>query len=76
MSSPDANDDHGVPGGEIAPSRWPMSPDDLLPHERGRWYEQLWSDVCNLRSRYRLPVRAGWWTHPLQVEHSLPCLPG
>jgi hypothetical protein len=32
------------------------------------WFEQLWSDVCMLRDRYRLPVRSGWWQDAIQVE--------
>lgn len=47
---------------------WPLDPDRLLARERWVWYEQLWSDVCALRDRYRLPVRAGWWENQLQVE--------
>jgi len=48
--------------------RWPMAPTDLLPRERWLWWEQLWSDVCALRVRYRLPVRSGWWEDQVQVE--------
>ena len=48
--------------------RWPMAPNDLLPRERWLWWEQLWSDVCALRSRYRLAVRSGWWQEQVQVE--------
>ena len=47
---------------------WPLDPDSLLPHERWVWYEQLWSDACALRTRYRLPLRRGWWENPIQVE--------
>ncbi len=32
------------------------------------WFEQLWLDVCRLRSRYMLPVRTRWWESPIQVE--------
>jgi hypothetical protein len=49
-------------------ARWPMGPHSLLPRERWLWYGQLWTDVCALRTRYRLPVRAGWWDNQLQVE--------
>lgn len=38
------------------------------PRERWIWFEQLWTDVCMLHDRYRLPVRSGWWEHQLQVE--------
>ena len=37
--------------------RWPMAPIDLLPRERWRWWEQLWSDVA--RARRPLPAAAG-----------------
>ena len=49
-------------------ARWPMSWQGLYPRERWLWFEQLWSDVCMLRQRYRLPVRSGWWENELQVE--------
>ena len=48
--------------------RWPLAPTHLLPRERWLWWEQLWSDVCALRVRYRLVVRAGWWEDQVQVE--------
>jgi hypothetical protein len=48
--------------------RWPLAPSDLLPRERWLWWEQLWADVCALRSRYRLAVRSGWWEDQVQVE--------
>jgi hypothetical protein len=32
------------------------------------WFERLWADVCALRTRYRLAVRAGWWEDHVQVE--------
>jgi len=49
-------------------ARWPMSWQGLYPRERWLWFEQLWCDVCMLKERYRLPVRAGWWENQLQVE--------
>ena len=48
--------------------RWPMAPTDLLPRERWRWFEQLWSDVLALGDRYRLRPGNGWWEQPIQVE--------
>ena len=48
--------------------RWPMAPNDLLPRERWRWWNQLWSDVVALGDRYRLRPADGWWEHPIQVE--------
>jgi len=51
-----------------ADQRWPLSPTHLLPRERWLWWEQLWSDACALRVRYRLAVRSGWWDDQVQVE--------
>ena len=47
---------------------WPLDWRGLHPQERWIWFEQLWSEVCVLRERYRLPVRAGWWENELQLE--------
>ena len=49
-------------------ARWPMSWQGLYPRERWLWFQQLWSDVCMLRPRYRLPVSSGWWENQVQVE--------
>ncbi len=32
------------------------------------WFEQLWADACELRTRYRLGLRSGWWEDEIQVE--------
>jgi hypothetical protein len=48
--------------------RWPLTWHGLYPRERWLWFEQLWTDVCSLRERYRLAVRAGWWEDQVQVE--------
>ncbi len=48
--------------------RWPLNWHELYPRERWLWFERLWSDVCALRTRYRLPVRNGWWEDAVQVE--------
>jgi len=48
--------------------RSPLAPTHLLPRERWLWWEQLRSDVCGLRVRYRLAVRSGWWEDQVQVE--------
>jgi hypothetical protein len=48
--------------------RWPLDWRGLYPRERWLWFEQLWIDVCLLRDRYALPVRAGWWRDSIQVE--------
>ncbi len=53
------------PGDE---QRWPLTWRVLYPRERWLWFQQLWSDVCMLRDRYRLMVRAGWWEDEVQVE--------
>jgi hypothetical protein len=42
-------------------ARWPLGWQGLYPRERWLWFEQLWTDVCGLRERYRLPLRSGWW---------------
>jgi hypothetical protein len=48
--------------------RWPLGWQELYPRERWLWFERLWTDVCSLRKRYRLAVRAGWWEDQVQVE--------
>ena len=48
--------------------RWPLTWRELYPRERWLWFEQLWSDVCMLRERYRLMVRSGWWEDQIQLE--------
>lgn len=48
--------------------RWPLDWHGLYPRERWLWFEQLWVDVCMLRDRYRLAVRAEWWRDSIQVE--------
>jgi hypothetical protein len=70
MSSFESGDERWERGGwEDAPAaRWPLGWAGLYPHERWVWFEQLWNDVCELRSRYRLPIRSGWWEDEVQVE--------
>jgi hypothetical protein len=48
--------------------RWPLTWRGLDPRVRWVWFDQLWNDVCSLRERYRLMVRAGWWEDDIQVE--------
>ena len=48
--------------------RWPLHGRACIPGERWLWFEQLWSDACALRKRYRLPLRSGWWADQVQVE--------
>ncbi|MBV9310153.1 MAG: hypothetical protein JOZ73_04945 [Solirubrobacterales bacterium] len=48
--------------------RWPLNWCGLYPRERWLWFERLWTDVCELRRRYRLEVRSGWWEDQIQVE--------
>jgi hypothetical protein len=43
---------------------WRIVPDD----ERWLWWEGIWQDVCELKTRYELPVRCGWWAHATQLE--------
>jgi hypothetical protein len=40
----------------------------VAEEERWIWWEHLWRDVCELRVRYELPVRYGWWEHAPQLE--------
>src|SRR5689334_2984749 len=56
----DADDRDGM-GTPPPPAHWPLSWTDLYPRERWVWFEQLWSDACALRERYRLALRSGWW---------------
>jgi hypothetical protein len=48
--------------------RWPLTWHGLYPRERWLWFEQLWSDACMLRDRYRLTIRSDWWEDQIQVE--------
>jgi len=48
--------------------RWPLDWRGLYPRERWVWFEQLWSDVCMLRARYRLAIRSEWWENEVQLE--------
>ena len=71
MTWPESDDRPLGPEGdwEEAPTpRWPLDWRGLYPRERWLWFEQLWSDVCVLRERYRLAVRSGWWENGLQLE--------
>jgi hypothetical protein len=53
---------------ETQSRRWPLDWRGLYPRERWLWFEQLWSDVCALRERYRLAIRSGWWENEVQTE--------
>lgn len=53
---------------DAAAPHWPLDWRGLPPRERWLWFEQLWSDVCMLRARYHLAVRAGWWENEVQLE--------
>jgi hypothetical protein len=53
---------------EASLRRWPLHWEGLYPRERWLWFEQLWSDTCALRVRYRLPLRSGWWEDEVKVE--------
>ena len=48
--------------------RWPLTWRGLDPRVRWVWFDELWNDVCSLRERYRLMIRAGWWEDDIQVE--------
>ena len=53
---------------ELGERRWPLAPTGLLPRERWRWWEQLWSDVLMLGNRYRIRPGTDWWEDGTQVE--------
>jgi hypothetical protein len=65
---PIGRDEEWLSWEEPGANRWPLDWRHLLPRERWLWFERLWSDVCLLRERYRLPVRARWWEDSIQVE--------
>jgi len=72
MSFPEFDDGHGPdpeePWDDSPSGRWPLQWGGLYPRERWIWFEQLWSDACMLRTRYRLALRSGWWEDQVQVE--------
>jgi hypothetical protein len=68
VSWPEPPDDPAGESWEDEAPRWPLDWRGLYPRERWLWFEQLWDDVCRLRERYRLAVRAGWWENELQLE--------
>lgn len=71
MSWPEFEDDRPEGAGdwdEAPRPSWPLGWRGLYARERWMWFEQLWSDVCMLRERYRLAVRSGWWENELQLE--------
>ncbi|MBV9466426.1 MAG: hypothetical protein JO206_06320 [Solirubrobacterales bacterium] len=53
---------------DVERASWPLAWHGLLPRERWLWFEQLWSDACALKERYRLAIRSGWWEDQVQVE--------
>jgi hypothetical protein len=59
----------GDPGWEETElQRWPLEWSGLYPRERWQWFDRLWADVCQLRNRYRLPVRSRWWEEAVPLE--------
>lgn len=61
------HDGFGDPDEELS-LRWPLSWRGLYPRERWIWFDQIWSEVCMLRDRYRLAIRSGWWENEVQLE--------
>jgi hypothetical protein len=59
-------DDFSEP--ELEGRRWPLTWQGLYPRERWIWFEQLWTEVCALRLRYRLAIRTRWWEDEIQLE--------
>jgi hypothetical protein len=53
---------------DLVSSHWPLHWRGLYPRERWLWFEQLWSEACMLRDRYRLAIRSGWWENEIQLE--------
>jgi len=47
---------------------WRLDWRKLPPHARWVWWDQLWKDTIQLRDRYRLVLRSGWWRDDIQVE--------
>jgi hypothetical protein len=73
MSWSDPGDDHwdeldGDDPGYEDGRRWPLTWRGLYPRERWLWFERLWTDACELRGRYRVALRSGWWEDEIQVE--------
>jgi hypothetical protein len=72
MSWPEPGEGHwDDPAGDLhdgVPIHWPLDWRGLYARERWMWFEQLWSEVCLLRDRYRLPIRSGWWENEVQLE--------
>lgn len=64
----DGYEDGDAYSDEPVPMHWPLHWRGLYAPERWIWFEQLWSDVCMLRDRYRLAIRSGWWENELQLE--------
>ena len=61
-------DEPGDDFDDVESRSWPLDWRSLYPRERWMWFEQLWTDACMLRERYRLALRAGWWEDQVQVE--------
>jgi hypothetical protein len=70
VSFPEPDNDRapGDPWDESPTARWPLHWQALYRRERWIWFEQLWSDACMLRVRYRLALRTNWWEDQVQVE--------
>jgi hypothetical protein len=47
---------------------WRLGWRGLSGVDRWHWWDQLWKDAVELRDRYRLPLRSGWWRDDVQVE--------
>jgi hypothetical protein len=62
------SDEPGEDFADVEARRWPLDWHTTYPRERWMWFERLWTNVCMLRERYRLPIRSGWWEHQLQVD--------
>ena len=63
-----AGDDDEARDSDMFDEHPPMTWQRLPPAQRWSWFDQLWSEVCVLRERYRLAIRSEWWADQLQVE--------
>jgi hypothetical protein len=47
---------------------WRLGWRELPPADRWLWWNRLWGAALQLRDRYRLGLRSGWWKDDIQVE--------
>jgi hypothetical protein len=47
---------------------WKLGWRELPAADRWLWWNRLWAAAIQLRDRYRLGLRSGWWKDDIQVE--------